>query len=92
MYRCISTRAGSVLAACVLWGVGPLAAQTAALEAKTRADVIDSVAARLERHYIDLDTARLIGAALKAASARVHTTRCPHPHVLPKWSRVTCAA
>ena len=37
-----------------------------ALDAKTRAVVIDSVAARLERQYIDLDTARLIGAALKA--------------------------
>ena len=43
-----------------------VAAQNPTFDAKVRAAVIDSVAARLERQYVDLDTARLIGAALRA--------------------------
>lgn len=42
------------------------AAQSAPLDARTRAAVIDSLAVRLERQYIDLDTARLIGNLLRA--------------------------
>jgi retinol-binding protein 3 len=41
-------------------------AQTPTLDARVRAAVIDSIAVRLERQYVDLDTARLIGAALRA--------------------------
>jgi hypothetical protein len=43
-----------------------LAAQTPVLDARVRAAVIDSIALRLERQYVDLDTARMIGAALRA--------------------------
>jgi retinol-binding protein 3 len=42
------------------------AAQTPALDARVRSAVIDSIAVRLERQYVDLDTARMIGAALRA--------------------------
>ncbi|MGH7468332.1 MAG: S41 family peptidase [Longimicrobiales bacterium] len=56
-----------------IWSALPLvllvqsgAAQRTPLDARTRAAVIDSLAKRLELHYIDLDTARLIGNALRA--------------------------
>src|SRR5262245_54505489 len=56
----------ALIALAVITAAAPAAGQSQAIDAKLRTAVIDSIALRLERQYIDLDTARMIGAALRA--------------------------
>src|SRR5678816_2847448 len=59
-------RHGILVAASMVAGIGAQAnAQAASLDAAVRREVIDTIAAQVERIYVDADTGRMIAATVR---------------------------